>query len=108
MWYPSVSGTEHSSGGSSSGSVRAAPHPYGHQHSPVSPRTQDSVQQRPSVLHNTGGKAMALSEHGGSSVLRYDYTPTLHFIETTLQYSPAPWSSLRRIEVCDYEDLSDY
>ena len=63
-------GTEHSSGGSSSGSVRAAQHPYGHQHSPVSPRTQDSVQQRPSVLHNTGGKAMALSDHGGSSVLR--------------------------------------
>uniref|UniRef100_A0A8C5CB31 Nuclear receptor corepressor 2 n=1 Tax=Gadus morhua TaxID=8049 RepID=A0A8C5CB31_GADMO len=53
--------------GASSGSVRAAPHPYGHQHSPVSPRTQDSVQQRPSVLHNTGGKAMALSDHGGSS-----------------------------------------
>uniref|UniRef100_A0AAZ3QPA9 Nuclear receptor corepressor 2 n=1 Tax=Oncorhynchus tshawytscha TaxID=74940 RepID=A0AAZ3QPA9_ONCTS len=50
IWRP---GTEHSSGGS----VRPSSHSgYGHQHSPVSPRTQDSVQQRPSVLHNTGGK----------------------------------------------------
>uniref|UniRef100_A0A8C7MKM3 Nuclear receptor corepressor 2 n=1 Tax=Oncorhynchus kisutch TaxID=8019 RepID=A0A8C7MKM3_ONCKI len=52
IWRP---GTEHSSGGS----VRPSSHSgYGHQHSPVSPRTQDSVQQRPSVLHNTGGKSL--------------------------------------------------
>uniref|UniRef100_A0A4W5PAU9 Nuclear receptor corepressor 2 n=1 Tax=Hucho hucho TaxID=62062 RepID=A0A4W5PAU9_9TELE len=57
------SGTEHSSGGSSS--VRPSSHSgYSHQHSPVSPRTQDSVQQRPSVLHNTGGKSL-----GGSTVV---------------------------------------
>uniref|UniRef100_A0A668A5X9 Nuclear receptor corepressor 2 n=1 Tax=Myripristis murdjan TaxID=586833 RepID=A0A668A5X9_9TELE len=54
IWRP---GTEHSSGGSSS-SVRPS-HSYSHQHSPVSPRTQESVQQRPSVLHNTGGKSLS-------------------------------------------------
>uniref|UniRef100_A0A672JLZ3 Nuclear receptor corepressor 2 n=1 Tax=Salarias fasciatus TaxID=181472 RepID=A0A672JLZ3_SALFA len=54
----------------SSSSVRPASQPYGHQHSPVSPRTQENVQQRPSVLHNTGGKSLSISEHAGSSVLR--------------------------------------
>uniref|UniRef100_A0A8C8FAK4 Nuclear receptor corepressor 2 n=1 Tax=Oncorhynchus tshawytscha TaxID=74940 RepID=A0A8C8FAK4_ONCTS len=64
IWRP---GTEHSSGGSSS--VR--PHSgYSHQHSPVSPRTQDNVQQRPSVLHNTGGKSLPVSDHNNPSVLR--------------------------------------
>uniref|UniRef100_A0A674CR93 Nuclear receptor corepressor 2 n=1 Tax=Salmo trutta TaxID=8032 RepID=A0A674CR93_SALTR len=62
------SGTEHSSGGSSS--VRPSSHSgYSHQHSPVSPRTQDGVQQRPSVLHNTGGKSLPVSDHNNPSVL---------------------------------------
>uniref|UniRef100_A0A3P9AIK9 Nuclear receptor corepressor 2 n=1 Tax=Esox lucius TaxID=8010 RepID=A0A3P9AIK9_ESOLU len=64
IWRP---GTEHSSGGSSS--VRSSHSGYGLQHSPVSPRTQDSVQQRPSVLHNTGGKSLPVSDHN-PSVLR--------------------------------------
>lgn len=55
---------------SSSSSSRPPSHPYGHQHSPVSPRTQDGVQQRPSVLHNTVGKSLSVSDHSGSSVLR--------------------------------------
>uniref|UniRef100_A0A3B3U7X8 Nuclear receptor corepressor 2 n=1 Tax=Poecilia latipinna TaxID=48699 RepID=A0A3B3U7X8_9TELE len=59
-------GLSSSSGGGGSG--RPASQPYGHQHSPVSPRTQDNVQQRPSVLHNTGGKSLSVSEH--PSVLR--------------------------------------
>uniref|UniRef100_A0A3Q2Q4D6 Nuclear receptor corepressor 2 n=1 Tax=Fundulus heteroclitus TaxID=8078 RepID=A0A3Q2Q4D6_FUNHE len=57
IWRP---GTEHSLSSSSS-SGRPASQPY--QHSPVSPRTQENVQQRPSVLHNTGGKSISVSEH---------------------------------------------
>ncbi|KAG9354846.1 hypothetical protein JZ751_001559, partial [Albula glossodonta] len=65
----SVAGTEQSSGGSSSS--RPSSHSYSHQHSPVSPRTQDSLQQRPSVLHNTGGKSLSVSaDHANPSVLR--------------------------------------
>uniref|UniRef100_A0A8D3BLC8 Nuclear receptor corepressor 2 n=1 Tax=Scophthalmus maximus TaxID=52904 RepID=A0A8D3BLC8_SCOMX len=60
IWRP---GTEHSLASSSSGPVRPASQPYSHQHSPVSPRTQENVQQRPSVLHNTGGKSLSVSEH---------------------------------------------
>ncbi|KAF7484137.1 hypothetical protein GHT09_004367 [Marmota monax] len=63
IWRP---GTEQSSSSSSSGgsggganSSRPAPHPHGQQHSPISPRTQDALQQRPSVLHNTGMKGTA-------------------------------------------------
>lgn len=63
------SGTEHSLSSSSS-SGRAASQQYGHQQSPVSPRTQENIQQRPSVLHNTGGKSLSVSEHSNSSVLR--------------------------------------
>uniref|UniRef100_A0A3Q2YCC0 Nuclear receptor corepressor 2 n=1 Tax=Hippocampus comes TaxID=109280 RepID=A0A3Q2YCC0_HIPCM len=62
-----ASGTEHSL--ASSSSVRPSSQPYSHQHSPVSPRTQDNVQQRPSVLHNTGSKNVS-AEHSSSSVLR--------------------------------------
>uniref|UniRef100_A0A8C8A3W6 Nuclear receptor corepressor 2 n=1 Tax=Oryzias sinensis TaxID=183150 RepID=A0A8C8A3W6_9TELE len=65
IWRP---GTEHSLSSSSSG--RSAPQQYSHQQSPVSPRTQENVQQRPSVLHNTGGKSLSVSEHSNSSVLR--------------------------------------
>uniref|UniRef100_A0A8C4IN46 Nuclear receptor corepressor 2 n=1 Tax=Dicentrarchus labrax TaxID=13489 RepID=A0A8C4IN46_DICLA len=66
IWRP---GTEHSlASSSSSGGVRPSSQPYSHQHSPVSPRTQENVQQRPSVLHNTGGKSLSVSEHSSSSV----------------------------------------
>uniref|UniRef100_A0A668AF65 Nuclear receptor corepressor 2 n=1 Tax=Myripristis murdjan TaxID=586833 RepID=A0A668AF65_9TELE len=70
IWRP---GTEHSSGGSSS-SVRPS-HSYSHQHSPVSPRTQESVQQRPSVLHNTGGKSLSVSEHSRHPLDCHGYPP---------------------------------
>uniref|UniRef100_A0A665WK58 Nuclear receptor corepressor 2 n=1 Tax=Echeneis naucrates TaxID=173247 RepID=A0A665WK58_ECHNA len=53
-------------------SVRPASQPYSHQHSPVSPRTQDNMQQRPSVLQNAAGKSLSVSEHSSSSVLRYN------------------------------------
>ncbi|KAM5238869.1 nuclear receptor corepressor 2 isoform 2-T2 [Ctenodactylus gundi] len=57
IWRP---GTEQSSSGGNSGaggsSSRSASHT--HQHSPISPRTQDALQQRPSVLHNTGMKGI--------------------------------------------------
>uniref|UniRef100_W5MFZ2 Nuclear receptor corepressor 2 n=1 Tax=Lepisosteus oculatus TaxID=7918 RepID=W5MFZ2_LEPOC len=53
IWRP---GTEQSS--SSSG---PRPSAQNYQHSPVSPRTQDNVQQRPSVLHNTAGKTLTVA-----------------------------------------------
>lgn len=64
------SGTEHSLGSSNSGGVRASSQSYGHQHSPVSPRTHENVQQRPSVLHNTGGKSLSVADHSSPSVFR--------------------------------------
>uniref|UniRef100_A0A3B3CAN1 Nuclear receptor corepressor 2 n=1 Tax=Oryzias melastigma TaxID=30732 RepID=A0A3B3CAN1_ORYME len=67
IWRP---GTENSIFQFSSSSGRAASQQYGHQQSPVSPRTQENIQQRPSVLHNTGGKSLSVSEHSNSSVLR--------------------------------------
>uniref|UniRef100_A0A8C9QKW3 Nuclear receptor corepressor 2 n=1 Tax=Spermophilus dauricus TaxID=99837 RepID=A0A8C9QKW3_SPEDA len=61
IWRPGSSSSSSSSGGSGGGanSSRPAPHPHGQQHSPISPRTQDALQQRPSVLHNTGMKGTA-------------------------------------------------
>ncbi|KTG33620.1 hypothetical protein cypCar_00000980, partial [Cyprinus carpio] len=56
--------------GGSSSSSRPPSHPYSHQSSPLSPRPQDSLQQRPSVLHNTSSKSLANSEHNSPSVLR--------------------------------------
>uniref|UniRef100_A0A8C2ZVS8 Nuclear receptor corepressor 2 n=1 Tax=Cyclopterus lumpus TaxID=8103 RepID=A0A8C2ZVS8_CYCLU len=67
IWRP---GTEHSLASSSSSSVRPSSQPYSHQHSPVSPRNQENVQQRPSVLHNTGGKSLSINDHSSSSVFR--------------------------------------
>ncbi|XP_054551400.1 nuclear receptor corepressor 2 isoform X6 [Talpa occidentalis] len=65
IWRP---GTEQSSGGG--GSSRPASH--SHQHSPISPRTQDAIQQRPSVLHNTGMKGIITSvEPSTPTVLRW-------------------------------------
>ncbi|XP_062038203.1 nuclear receptor corepressor 2 isoform X5 [Lepus europaeus] len=73
IWRP---GTEQSSGGSGGGgggsSSRPASHSHSHQHSPISPRTQDVLQQRPSVLHNTGVKgATASGEPSTPTVLRW-------------------------------------
>uniref|UniRef100_A0A452I571 Uncharacterized protein n=1 Tax=Gopherus agassizii TaxID=38772 RepID=A0A452I571_9SAUR len=59
IWRP---GTEQSSS-------RSATHSHSHQHSPASPRTHETVQQRPSVLHNTGMKVIS-SESLTPSVLR--------------------------------------
>ncbi|XP_036777670.2 nuclear receptor corepressor 2 isoform X11 [Manis pentadactyla] len=70
IWRP---GTEQSSGGSGGGgsSSRPASHSHSHQHSPISPRTQDAIQQRPSVLHNTGMKGIITSvEPSTPTVLR--------------------------------------
>ncbi|XP_036777671.2 nuclear receptor corepressor 2 isoform X12 [Manis pentadactyla] len=71
IWRP---GTEQSSGGSGGGgsSSRPASHSHSHQHSPISPRTQDAIQQRPSVLHNTGMKGIITSvEPSTPTVLRW-------------------------------------
>uniref|UniRef100_A0A4X1ULM3 Uncharacterized protein n=1 Tax=Sus scrofa TaxID=9823 RepID=A0A4X1ULM3_PIG len=74
IWRP---GTEQGSGGSGGGgggggsSSRPASHSHSHQHSPISPRTQDAIQQRPSVLHNTGMKGIVTSvEPSTPTVLR--------------------------------------
>ncbi|KAM9747899.1 nuclear receptor corepressor 2 isoform 23-T27 [Dama dama] len=76
IWRP---GTEQSSGGGVGGSgggggsssSRPASHSHAHQHSPISPRTQDAIQQRPSVLHNTGMKSIITSvEPSTPTVLR--------------------------------------
>ncbi|KAM5311382.1 nuclear receptor corepressor 2 isoform 7-T9 [Glossophaga mutica] len=69
IWRP---GTEQSSGGGSGGSgSRPASHSHSLQHSPISPRTQDAIQQRPSVLHNTGMKGLSPAEPGTPTVLRW-------------------------------------
>ncbi|XP_064378102.1 nuclear receptor corepressor 2 isoform X9 [Dromaius novaehollandiae] len=65
IWRP---GTEQSSSRSSS-------HSHSHQHSPVSPRTHETIQQRPSVLHNTSMKIIS-SENPTPSVLRSSSTTT--------------------------------
>uniref|UniRef100_A0A670ZVU3 Nuclear receptor corepressor 2 n=1 Tax=Pseudonaja textilis TaxID=8673 RepID=A0A670ZVU3_PSETE len=57
IWRP---GTEHSSGRISA---------HSHKHSPVSPRAQENIQQRPSVLHNTNMKIVS-PEGLAPSVLR--------------------------------------
>ncbi|XP_043924467.1 nuclear receptor corepressor 2 isoform X3 [Protopterus annectens] len=49
---------------------RSTSHSKSHQLSPVSPRTQDGGQQRPSVLHNTGAKVTTSSAETPPSVLR--------------------------------------
>ncbi|KAM9054803.1 nuclear receptor corepressor 2 isoform 12-T14 [Megaptera novaeangliae] len=73
IWRP---GTEQSGGGGGgggggSGGSRPASHSHSHQHSPISPRTQDTIQQRPSVLHNTGMKNIVTSvEPSTPTVLR--------------------------------------
>uniref|UniRef100_A0A8B9SZ86 Nuclear receptor corepressor 2 n=1 Tax=Anas platyrhynchos TaxID=8839 RepID=A0A8B9SZ86_ANAPL len=65
IWRP---GTEQSSSRSSS-------HSHSHQHSPVSPRTHETIQQRPSVLHNTNMKIIS-SETPTPSVLSSSTTTT--------------------------------
>uniref|UniRef100_A0A803SPU2 Nuclear receptor corepressor 2 n=1 Tax=Anolis carolinensis TaxID=28377 RepID=A0A803SPU2_ANOCA len=65
IWRP---GTDQSSG-------RSSAHSHTQKHSPISPRTQENIQQRPSVLHNTNMKMMS-SECLTPSVLRYIYSST--------------------------------
>ncbi|XP_075754603.1 nuclear receptor corepressor 2 isoform X6 [Pelodiscus sinensis] len=65
IWRP---GTEQSSS-------RSTTHSHSHQHSPASPRTHETIQQRPSVLHNTGMKVIS-SESLTPSVLRSTTTTT--------------------------------
>ncbi|XP_056389941.1 nuclear receptor corepressor 2 isoform X7 [Hyla sarda] len=61
IWRP---GTEQSSG-------RLSAQSHIHQHSPASPRTHENIQQRPSVLQNTGMKnLMTSAESVTPSVLR--------------------------------------
>ncbi|KAM7050958.1 nuclear receptor corepressor 2 isoform 17-T19 [Molossus nigricans] len=71
IWRP---GTEQSSGGGGGGggaSSSSRPASHSHQHSPISPRTQDAIQQRPSVLHNTSMKGIVTSvEPSTPTVLR--------------------------------------
>uniref|UniRef100_A0A7M4FNR7 Nuclear receptor corepressor 2 n=1 Tax=Crocodylus porosus TaxID=8502 RepID=A0A7M4FNR7_CROPO len=61
--------------GTEQSSSRSSAHSHSHQHSPVSPRTHDTVQQRPSVLHNTGMKILS-SDNPTPSVLRSSSTTT--------------------------------
>ncbi|NWX97085.1 NCOR2 protein, partial [Nothoprocta ornata] len=56
-------------------SSRSSSHSHSHQHSPVSPRTHETIQQRPSVLHNTSMKIIS-SENPTPSVLRSSSTTT--------------------------------
>uniref|UniRef100_A0A803TMW9 Nuclear receptor corepressor 2 n=1 Tax=Anolis carolinensis TaxID=28377 RepID=A0A803TMW9_ANOCA len=61
----------------SSSSGRSSAHSHTQKHSPISPRTQENIQQRPSVLHNTNMKMMS-SECLTPSVLRY--SPRVHVL----------------------------
>ncbi|XP_047418835.1 nuclear receptor corepressor 2 isoform X8 [Sciurus carolinensis] len=82
IWRP---GTEQSSSSNGSGG-RPAPHP--HQLSPISPRTQDALQQRPSVLHNAGPKGTAASlESSTPTVLRC--TSTSSPVRPAASFPPA-------------------
>ncbi|XP_054852699.1 nuclear receptor corepressor 2 isoform X2 [Eublepharis macularius] len=78
IWRP---GTDQSSG-------RSSAHSHNHKHSPVSPRTQENVQQRPSVLHNTNMKTMS-SESLTPSVLRSSSTTTTSPVRSS-GFSVAP------------------
>ncbi|KAJ7309744.1 hypothetical protein JRQ81_007808 [Phrynocephalus forsythii] len=72
IWRP---GTDQNSG-------RSSAHSNNHKHSPVSPRTQENIQQRPSVLHNTNMKMMS-SEYLAPSVLRSSSSSSSSSITTT-------------------------
>ncbi|NXX95090.1 NCOR2 protein, partial [Centropus bengalensis] len=63
-------------------SSRSSSHSHSHQHSPVSPRTHENIQQRPSVLHNTSMKIIS-SETPTPSVLRSSSTTTTSPIRST-------------------------
>uniref|UniRef100_A0A8C4YPS2 Nuclear receptor corepressor 2 n=1 Tax=Gopherus evgoodei TaxID=1825980 RepID=A0A8C4YPS2_9SAUR len=70
IWRPGSSDSSlHFLTGTEQSSSRSATHSHSHQHSPASPRTHETVQQRPSVLHNTGMKVIS-SESLTPSVLR--------------------------------------
>ncbi|XP_032099722.1 nuclear receptor corepressor 2 isoform X8 [Sapajus apella] len=71
IWRPGTEQSSGSSGGGGGSSSRPASHSHAHQHSPISPRTQDALQQRPSVLHNTGMKGIITAvEPSTPTVLR--------------------------------------
>ncbi|XP_068418783.1 nuclear receptor corepressor 2 isoform X17 [Eschrichtius robustus] len=71
IWRPGTEQSGGGGGGGGSGGSRPASHSHSHQHSPISPRTQDAIQQRPSVLHNTGMKNIVTSvEPSTPTVLR--------------------------------------
>uniref|UniRef100_A0A8C3XUZ9 Nuclear receptor corepressor 2 n=1 Tax=Chelydra serpentina TaxID=8475 RepID=A0A8C3XUZ9_CHESE len=91
IWRP---GTEQSSS-------RSATHSHGHQHSPASPRTHETVQQRPSVLHNTGMKVIS-SESLTPSVLRSSTTTTTTSPIRSAGFPPA--SALR----CSLSGVDSY
>ncbi|XP_068418782.1 nuclear receptor corepressor 2 isoform X16 [Eschrichtius robustus] len=72
IWRPGTEQSGGGGGGGGSGGSRPASHSHSHQHSPISPRTQDAIQQRPSVLHNTGMKNIVTSvEPSTPTVLRW-------------------------------------
>uniref|UniRef100_A0A674K652 Nuclear receptor corepressor 2 n=1 Tax=Terrapene triunguis TaxID=2587831 RepID=A0A674K652_9SAUR len=78
IWRPGSDGSTGEQsllGGGWGHSSRSATHSHSHQHSPASPRTHETVQQRPSVLHNTGMKVIS-SESLTPSVLRSSTTTT--------------------------------
>ncbi|XP_028912694.1 nuclear receptor corepressor 2 isoform X9 [Ornithorhynchus anatinus] len=80
IWRP---GTEPSS-------TRPSSHSHSHQHSPISPRTQENVQQRPSVLHNTGMKGIISSVDSLTpSVLRSSSSSTTSPVRSS-GFAPAP------------------
>ncbi|XP_073916880.1 nuclear receptor corepressor 2 isoform X2 [Castor canadensis] len=91
IWRP---GTEQSSGGGSAavgGSSRPASHSHAHQPSPISPRTQDALQQRPSVLHNTSMKGTVTPvEPSTPTVLRWARsTSTSSPVRPAVTFPPA-------------------
>ncbi|XP_053327902.1 nuclear receptor corepressor 2 isoform X3 [Spea bombifrons] len=78
IWRP---GTEQSSG-------RLPGQSHSHQHSPASPRAHENVQQRPSVLHNTGMKnLMTSTESATTSVLRSSSSSSP--IRSSMQFTTA-------------------
>ncbi|XP_042297276.1 nuclear receptor corepressor 2 isoform X6 [Sceloporus undulatus] len=73
--------------GTDQGSGRSSAHSHSQKHSPVSPRTQENIQQRPSVLHNTNMKMMS-SECLTPSVLRSSSSSSSSSTTTTTTTSP--------------------
>ncbi|XP_038618365.1 nuclear receptor corepressor 2 [Tachyglossus aculeatus] len=95
IWRP---GTEPSS-------TRPSSHSHSHQHSPISPRTQENVQQRPSVLHNTGMKGIISSVDSLTpSVLRSSSSSTTSPVRSS-GFPPTPTCPLGGLD--PYPGLMD-